>query len=87
MNEELFTQEQRAREVKKLKWRSIRGIVLLCLACLCILFGGFSQEVTLALLPKWSQYVIYVSFAILCVSSITLLSDILKTHDRLKQLR
>ena len=87
MNEELLTQRQRVQEVRRLKWQSVRSIVLLCLACLCVFFGGFSQEGALTSLPKWSQYVIAVSFAILCVSSITLLSDIFKTHDRLKRLR
>lgn len=87
MNEKILSQEQRTREIRKLKWQSIRGIALLCLGCLCILFSAFLQSVALVSPPVWVGVVVSILGVFLCPLVIILMDNIFKTHDRLRQLR
>lgn len=84
MKEEIFTREQRAREVKRLKMRSVRSIVLLCLACLCMSSGVYLQSAMVVSPSIWSRVVVVTLSVLLFPLSLYLLGDILKMRDYLR---
>lgn len=81
MKGELFAREQRAREVKRLRMRSI---VLLCLACLCMFLGIPLWLAVLVSPPAWSEVILLVSTVLLLPLVLDLLGNISKMQNHLK---
>ncbi|QQS16223.1 MAG: hypothetical protein IPK84_02645 [Candidatus Moraniibacteriota bacterium] len=86
MKEELLFQEQRAQEVRRLKMRSVRGIALVCLACLCMFSSIPLRLAMLVSPPAWSEVILLVSTALLLPLVLDLLGDISKMQNHLKRL-
>lgn len=69
MKEELLTLEQRAREVKKLKWKLARGILLVCLFYFGTLFLIAPQVFLLCevyIVVDWLRVTVILSGVVLC---------------------
>ena len=84
MKEEIFTRGQRTREVKRLKMRSVRSIVLLGLACLCMFSGIPLQLSVLVSPPAWSEVILLISTVLLLPLVLDLLGDISKMQNHPK---
>lgn len=84
MRAELFTREQGDWEVKRLGRRKVRGIVLICLACLCMFSGIPVWLAVLVSPPAWSEVILLVSTALLLPLVLDLLGDISKMQNHLE---
>ena len=84
MKEELLTLEQRAREVKRLKMRSVRSTAIVCLACLVIFTKMPLQLSVLVSPPAWSEVILLISTVLLLPLVLDLLGDISKMQNHPK---